>query len=167
MFAVFLFLPLLGTATSSFLLRKPEVVVLLSEVQPFSRMDFTPRSLLEVFIADLSISVRIELIVKTLELVFRDTPKPPVLEVKLELSGLYSSRFLNVHIHECLTEGLPLEFDLLQHSLFQVTSRVIGFTGQRLLCQLSPFIIIMALVLGETRIKLRVADRIMSKVKAL
>jgi hypothetical protein len=81
-------------------------------------VDLCPYSYLEVFVGDLSISVCIEFVKYLLELSIGDPSETPVLKVEPELFGLDRTRLFDIHIHEGLAQGLPLELDFFNDYLF-------------------------------------------------
>jgi hypothetical protein len=93
----------------------------LSEIETFSRMDFTTDSQLKVFIRYFSILIQVKFVKEILEL-FVSEVETPVLKVKAQFLGQNCSCFLHVEIHKCLSESLPLKLNLVQHCFFKVVT---------------------------------------------
>ena len=97
----------------------PELVTLiLPKVQALGRVNLCPYCYLKVLVRDLSISVCIEFVKYVLELSVSDTSEAPVLEVEPELFWFDRTRLFDIHVHESLAQGLPLELYFLNNYLF-------------------------------------------------
>jgi len=68
MLTVLLFFSLLRACAVPFLLRETQIIVFLPEIETFRRVNFTPNSLLEVFVADFSITISVKFIEKRFKL---------------------------------------------------------------------------------------------------
>ena len=109
-------LPALVSVTRYLLLHFFDV---LPEVQTLLRKKFSSNRRLKIFVAEHAILIKVKLFEHVLELIFRHLDSPEV-QVELKLFLADSSTFALVEVHECFSDGLPLELHFFQDHHFKV-----------------------------------------------
>lgn len=92
---------------------------ILPKVKSFRRMYLRANSNLEVFIGNFPIPIQVKFIKQKFKLLIR-VVKSPVLEVKSQFVWLNSARFVNVEIHECLSQSFPLVLYFIKHCFLKI-----------------------------------------------
>jgi hypothetical protein len=99
------------------LLHAHHMWLVLSEVKDLSRVYLTSHRFMKIMIGDLSILVSVKLVEDSFKLVVGHV-ESPLLKIEPELFCRYCSRLLLVKIDESLSDGFPLELDLINYRFF-------------------------------------------------
>lgn len=110
--------------------------LILSEVQALHREHFRTNRQLEILVRYFVVTIEVKLRENLIKLLFRNVHAPE-LKIKLKLFSANLSRFLDIQIHEGLSESLPLELYLLDDLLFEVSGEQ-NFLGLILIIFLVP-----------------------------
>ena len=97
-----------------------DLLFVLSEVETLCREHFRTDGHLKVFVRYFAIAIQVKFVEDFLKFILGDLHAPEV-EVVFELLLGYLARLFHIEILESLPEGLPLEFDLLEDLVFDVS----------------------------------------------